>query len=504
MASVNAVTRRIGPQVHTAPGATAARINKALQLQRLLNACMLWEDNFYIDGETVAGLIQKLVHETSAEKCAELAVKARNEQKLRHAPLLVVREMARASADHKALVADTLFAVIQRPDEIAEFLAIYWKDGKQPISAQVKKGLARVYNKFSEYQLAKWNKDKDIKLRDVAFLTHAKPKDKAQGLLLAQLVNKDRVPVATRGGKYDKKKAAGFPVAKTYKTLAKNFVGLATPDTWEVALSGGAGKKETFTRMLEEGTLGAIAVLKNLRNMTQAGVSNSVIKSGLATMKTERVLPFRFITAAKYAPGFESELEQAMFRCLAGAPKLLGRTGVVIDVSGSMNGKVSGKSELGRIDAAACIAMLLREVCEDVVIYCTAGNDGTRIHKTEMIPSRRGFALRDLINQSAGRLGGGGIFLTQMMDYVRKHEQGDFERMIVITDEQDCERDPARAASRANTFGEHNYLINIANEKNGIGYRKWHHIDGFSEAVVTYIFAEEGQSFDSADEDSLN
>jgi hypothetical protein len=493
MASVNAATRRIGPQVHTAPGAPAARINKALQLQRLLNACMLWEDNFYIDGETVAGLIQKLVHETSAEKCAELAVKARNEQKLRHAPLLVVREMARASADHKALVADTLFAVIQRPDEITEFLAIYWKDGKQPLSAQVKKGLARAYSKFSEYQLAKWNKDKDIKLRDVIFLTHAKPKDKETGLLFAKLVNKDHVPAKTK---------SGFATAKTYKGLAKKFVGLETPDTWEVALSGGADKKETFTRMLEEGTLGAIAVLKNLRNMTQAGVSNSVIKSGLATMKTERVLPFRFITAAKYAPGFESELEQAMFRCLAGAPKLLGRTGVVIDVSGSMGGVVSGKSELGRIDAAACISMLLREVCEDVVIYCTAGSDSTSVAKTEMIPSRRGFALRDLINQSAGRLGGGGIFLTQVMDYVRKHEQGDFERIIVITDEQDCERDPARAASRANTFGAHNYLINIANEKNGIGYRKWLHIDGFSESVINYIFAEEGQAFDSVNDEN--
>jgi hypothetical protein len=491
MASINTTTRRSAPKVFTAPGAPAASINKTLQLQRLLNACMLWEGNFYIDGESVADVIRKLVHETPAEKCAELAVKARNEQKLRHAPLLVVREMARASADHKALVADTLFAVIQRPDEITEFLAIYWKDGKQPLSAQVKKGLARAYNKFSEYQLAKWNKDKDIKLRDVVFLTHAKPKDKDTGLLFAKLVNKDHVPVKTKGG---------FAVAKTYKKLTKNFEGLATPDTWEVALSGGADKKETFTRMLEEGTLGAIAVLKNLRNMTQAGVSNSVIKSGLATMKTERVLPFRFITAAKYAPQFEQELEQAMFRCLAGAPRLGGRTAVIIDVSGSMSGKVSGKSELGRIDAAACIAMLLREVCDDIAVYCTAGDDGTSVARTEMIPSRRGFALRDLINQFADALGGGGIFLTQVMDYVRKHERGDFARVIVITDEQDCERDPNRAASRANTFGEHNYLINIANEKNGIGYKKWLHIDGFSEAVINYIFAEEGQSFDSADE----
>jgi 60 kDa SS-A/Ro ribonucleoprotein len=492
MASVNAATRRIGPKVHTAPGAPAATINKALQLQRLLNACMLWEDNFYIDGESVAAAIQNLVHDTPAEKCATLAIKARNEQKLRHAPLLVVREMARASKAHKVLVADTLFAVIQRPDEITEFLAIYWKDGKETISAQVKKGLARAFNKFSEYQLAKYNRDKDIKLRDVAFLVHAKPKDKEQGALLAKLVNKDRLPVKTKGG---------FAVANKYKKLAKDFEGLATPDTWEVALSGGADKKETFTRMLEEGTLGALAVIRNLRNMIQAGVSNEVIKTGLATMSTERVLPFRFITAAKYAPQFETELEAAMFRCLAGAPKLGGKTAVVIDVSGSMGGKVSGKSELGRIDAAACIAMLLREVCDDISVYCTAGNDYTEVHKTELIPARRGFALRDLINQSKDRLGGGGIFLTQVMDYVRKHEQGEVERIIVITDEQDCERsNPARVASKANTFGKWNFLINIANEKNGVGYRKWTHVDGFSENVIDYIFAEEGRASDSVDE----
>lgn len=493
MASVNTATRSLAPKVFTAPGAPAIAINKALQLQRLLNACMLWEDNFYIDDESVAVAIQKLVHETAADKCATLAIKARTEQKLRHAPLLVVREMARASKAHKALVADTLFAVIQRPDEITEFLAIYWKDGKQPISAQVKKGLARAYNKFSEYQLAKWNRDKDIKLRDVAFLTHVKAKDKDQGALIAKLVNKDHLPTATK---------SGYKVANKYRTLSKNFVGLETPDTWEVALSAGADKKSTWVRLLEENKLGALAVLRNLRNMIQAGVPNDVIKNGLATMSTARVLPFRFIAAAKYAPQFETELEAVMFRCLADLPKLPGRTSVVVDVSGSMGGNVSGKSEIGRVDAAACITMLLREVCDDIGVYCTAGNDRLEVHKTELIPSRRGFALRDLINKSKDRLGGGGIFLTQVMDYVRAHEQGDVERIIVITDEQDCERsNSARAASKANTFGAHNYIINIANEKNGVGYRKWHHIDGFSESVINYIFAEEGRKLDPDDED---
>ena len=157
MASINPRTKtEKGPLPKTAPGAPAARINKTLQLQRLLNACMLWEDNFYSSGVSAATQIAKLVHEVPAEKCAELAINAREKSKLRHAPLLVVREMARASAAHKALVADTLARVIQRPDEITEFVAILWKDGKCPLPNQVKKGLAAAFNKFSEYQLAKY------------------------------------------------------------------------------------------------------------------------------------------------------------------------------------------------------------------------------------------------------------------------------------------------------------------------------------------------------------
>jgi len=30
-------------------------------------------------------------------------------------------------------------------------------------------------------------------------------------------------------------------------------------------------------------------------------------------------------------------------------------------------------------------------------------------------------------------------------------------------------------------------MINVASAKNGVGYGKWTHIDGFSEAVVDYI-----------------
>jgi hypothetical protein len=205
-------------------------------------------------------------------------------------------------------------------------------------------------------------------------------------------------------------------------------------------------------------------------------------------MKVERVLPFEFLTAAKYAPKLEAELENAMLRCLATLPKLEGKTVLVLDVSGSMRQPISSKSELDRVDAATSIAMLAREVCERPVIYCTAGSDYSRIHATEQIPARRGFALRQEVQKAMGRLGGGGIFLKQSLDDILKRE-GTAERVIVFTDEQDCDvkANPAQAPA----FGKHNYIVNVSVNKNGIAFNKFTHINGWSESVLQFLHAYE-------------
>jgi len=71
---------------------------------------------------------------------------------LRHAPLFLVRELARRKGAGP-FVAETLEDVIQRADELGEFVALYWKEKKQPLSAGVKRGLARAFTKFDAYQL---------------------------------------------------------------------------------------------------------------------------------------------------------------------------------------------------------------------------------------------------------------------------------------------------------------------------------------------------------------
>jgi hypothetical protein len=118
--------------VRTHEGAKARAFGPEAQLRRTLMNFMLWEDQFYEDGVSIAERVAVLVPKVEAEKVAAMAIEAREDMKLRHAPLLIVREMLRHEG-HKALVADTLERIIQRPDELTEFLAIYWSDALAPM-----------------------------------------------------------------------------------------------------------------------------------------------------------------------------------------------------------------------------------------------------------------------------------------------------------------------------------------------------------------------------------
>ncbi len=118
----------------THEGARAKRFTPEMELKRALMNCLLWEDQFYEDGVAIADRIEMLVPQVAPARVAALAIDARERMKLRHAPLLVVREMARHEK-HRALVADTLARVIQRPDEMTELLAIYWADALGPSSS---------------------------------------------------------------------------------------------------------------------------------------------------------------------------------------------------------------------------------------------------------------------------------------------------------------------------------------------------------------------------------
>jgi hypothetical protein len=243
---------------------------------------------------------------------------------------------------------------------------------------------------------------------------------------------------------------------------------LATPDTWEVQLSAGADKKETFERLIREKKLGYFALIRNLRNMGQAGVNVQLVREAILARKggADKVLPFRYIAAARHAKQFEPQLDTAMQAALTELPKLSGATIVLVDNSGSMAVQLSGKSEMSRSDAAAGVAIVARGVCESVRVF--AFSDGC-----VEVPPRMGLALRDAIH-TATPMGS-----TQLGAAVTAVSKLPHDRLVVITDEQSHDRVPEPKAL--------GYLINVASNRNGVGYRKWVHIDGWSDAVVRFI-----------------
>jgi 60 kDa SS-A/Ro ribonucleoprotein len=437
----------------THEGAPAAHINAEAQLRRSVMACMLWEDGFYESGQGIADRIRALVPQVRPDFAAACAYHARTAMKLRHVPLLIVREMARLP-EHKKLVGKLLCDVIQRPDEITEFCSIYWKsnDGKRTLAAQVKKGLAQAFNKFDEYALAKYNRDGAVKLRDALFLAHAKPTDKG----------------AARYTKVERKEGVARNLNEREALFLRLVDGtLETPDTWEVALSAGEDKRAAFERLMGEKKLGALAFLRNLRNMHGAGVEKATVAAYAEGLKIDRVLPFRFITAARIVPQWEDVLEPLMMKCLAGQEKLPGRTVLLVDVSGSMDYQLSAKSDTTRMDAAMGLGVLVREVCEDAQIF-------TFSNQIVQIAPRRGFALRDAMKNSQQHAG---TYLAQSVAAI--NAQVPYDRLIVITDEQTHD-----GAGKPKGRG---YVVNVANNQRGVGYGAWTHIDGWSEAIIDYI-----------------
>ena len=438
-------------------GAAAAVQNPIALLRRVVLANLLWEDNAYVDGETTAATIKRLIPLCQAEDVAAVTEEARLVQKLRHTPLFLAAEMCKYD-NTKEYVPKVLPRIITRADMLTDFLAIYWNKKKTPIAKCAKKGLAEAFHNFNEYKFVKYDRDSAIKLRDVMFLVHPKPRNEYETNLFAKIASRT----------------------------------LTVPETWEVMLSRGEDKKATWTRLIEEGKIGGLAMLRNLRNMIQAEVNRKVIEKGLNELKSSMLLPMNFLQAADNAPEFKRQIEDAMIESYKNLPKLPGRTLFIVDVSGSMRASYSSKSKYNRLDAAAVMAMLAANQCEDFELVCTAGSDARYEHKTEHIqyPSK-GFDIIQQIHDSYNHLDGGGIFTRQCLEWCKENLGSEFDRIIVFSDSQDCDKPDKRLPS---PFGKYNYIVDVSSEKRGICYKGvWTaEVTGFSENFLTFIAGYEG------------
>jgi hypothetical protein len=394
---------------------------------------MLWEGEFYEDGESIASRIESLCQYVEPHDIWALAYEARTRFNLRHAPLLLLKCLLKKHAG--SIASDAISEVVSRPDETCELLSMYWKDGRKPLPNQLKKGLARAFTKFDRYQLAKYNRtDRAIKLRDVLFLCHPTPRDAEQ--------------------------------AETWKMLVDGT--LPSPDTWEVELSSGADKKETFERLIRENKLGYLAMLRNLRTMHEVGCDRRLVKTAILSRRgASRVMPFRFVAAARAAVAFEAELDIALLATINELPVLSGHTILLVDVSGSMNEALSARSDMTRMDAAASLASILN--CESRQVF-TFSNDLVEV------PPRLGMAGVESIIQSQPHCG------TALRHAVLGVSKIPHDRIIVITDEQSHDG-VVPSPSCPNP-----YMINVGSYEKGVSRGiGWINLDGFSESVIRYI-----------------
>ena len=261
------------------------------------------------------------------------------------------------------------------------------------------------FDQYDAYQIAKYKRSSHaICLVDVVNLVHPVP-TKANAAALQALIRNEKLAA----------------------------------DTWETKLSAGEDKAETFTRLIKENKLGALAMLRNLRGMINAGVNRYVIQRGLRSISSKWLTPLNFLAAQRNAPQFTSDLEDLMVRSFVDR-KIGGTTILAVDVSGSMGALTSRTSKFSRMDLAFALAALAGYMFEDLILVFTAGNDYRREGAHVLWSNGRGFGLfndQRAINQ---RVGGGGIFTHQLCEWLKAEGLAkDADRLVVLSDSQDID-----------------------------------------------------------------
>lgn len=447
MASTNKT--RIPSTGITHEGAIVRVANPVEQLRRVVMTCLLFEDTFYVDGVEITDQIKNLVAQVPVAKAIEIALEAKTVNKLRHAPLWIAKAVLAHPDSASINKVDFLSQLFTRPDDLTEFLSMYWEGGSKskPYPAALKKAFAKVLHRFDSYQLGKYKqRAKSITLRDIFRISHPKP------------------------------------ISKEQSDVWKEFLSgtLPAPNTWENRMSNGEDPKKVFTDLIQTGKLGGLAFLRNLRKMREVGVSPDLVRAYFENKQLFRLmLPFQFYAAFKSAPEFGVELERAMLKSMADFSFSKPMT-LVVDVSGSMNGPLSTKSILSRGDVAACLAM----------IAVNMRNSGVDLYsfsdRLKAVPIVSGFGIHKKIDESQAH---GGTYMLGALQSVPK-----CEILVVITDEQAADLNHFNT-SVFSRFGK-TYIINVAPYKNGVGYLSNDvvHINGWSERVFEFISRDMGEA----------
>ncbi|MFI1351987.1 TROVE domain-containing protein [Streptomyces sp. NPDC020898] len=442
-----------GRVLRTYQGGRGRERDERSELFLLSIANFVAQKTFHESGEDrddrFAALVRRLAV-TDPAWTAGLLGWLRGEGNLRTAAIVGAAEYVKARLDAGVTEAtdgpsnrQVIDSVLRRPDEPGELLAYWTSRYGRNIPKPVKRGIADAVRRlYSGKSLLKYDTaSKGYRFGDILNLVHAAP-DPAkpwQGELFQYALDRRHNPDTAVVPK-------SLPVLAAHRDLMalrpakrrKVVTGASGAErladagmTWEALAGWLQGPMDRAAWEAVIPSMGAMALVRNLRNFDEAGVSDEVAArvaakiSDPAEVARSRQFPFRYLAAYRHAPSlrWSYPLEQALGHSLANVPVLSGRTLVLVDRSGSMfYSRLSERSELTRADAAAIFgsALALRAADADLVEFGTSSN---------RVKYRKGESVLKVLDRF-GDLGG-----TDTTEAVRRHYRR-HDRVLIVTDEQ--------------------------------------------------------------------
>jgi hypothetical protein len=416
---------------------------------------MVGEDTFYEPKAERDRRFRQLVHQATVldpDWVARFVPYLRKEMNMRSASVVMAIESALArlgripgiavTAPATVTVRQLVASALDRADEPAEAIA-YWRGrtGRRSVPGGVQRGIADATARlFTERAALKYDGvNRPWRMIDVVAVVKPKPTGAWQADLFDFLADKrwgrSEVRVSER-----LRTVSEWASTKDGDAKERRRELLSSPErikaagvTWEELSSLGPMDQAAWEAVIP--SMGYMALLRNLRNFDEAKVSDKVAAQVAAKLADpeqvarSRQFPFRFLSAYRAAPSLRwgYPLEQALQAATAAIPQLPGRTLILVDTSGSMQGNVSAKSQIRHVDVGALIgtALAYRGADVDFIGYATGW------FKFLITPGSSMLRDIELFCAQVGRVGHGTETAAALKATFNGHD-----RVIIVTDGQ--------------------------------------------------------------------
>jgi len=436
-------------------GALAFKLDPLTELYLKAASTLVGEPKYYTDAKTSDNELLKSIQQVAKidpEFILQLAVYCREKLYLRSVPLVLLAEFANTCSGKVVGARKYVPRIVQRADEMTELIAYqlarnkvvprpskYLDTGKEEtrnkrldkqsvLPQMIKFGLAKTFKKFDAYQIAKYNRDGAVKMKDVMFLVHPEYENAEQKKILDKLTPSNNTP-------------------------------LESPETWEVARSAGKTWHYIINNIFyKEGRINNyMAQLRNLRNCLQdKDVTAEDIKllckmiSDKDAVLRSKQLPFRFLSAYKelqkadfgvgdfHVSNILEALEVAASYSTENFPQLGGYSVIATDFSGSMQTAISIMSRVERFEIGAMLSIVANSFCSHAITGIF-GDDW------KVVPMSKSSGILGSTLKTVGMIGSVGYSTNgyKVIDYLLNNDIK-VDRIFIFTDCQMWDSDRRR------------------------------------------------------------